>query len=352
MNASHSEVVAAINPGETLRLAREAKGLSTAEVARGLNMTESMLRNVEAGAFDKLNGHTFARGYVRVYAKYLGLDQEQLVQAFDRYTGTDATGSEVKTLGRLQEPVRVSHNLMRSLSILVLVGGAGLTYLFWSQKTDDVPVQPVGEIAQVEVEAADGTTEIHVLDEPEDQAVAEASRPAELPAPMEPAAQPETAPVESPAAAPLAQEAPVVAAQAQPSEPAPVAAAAVAPAGAVAQMAPPAAPESAAQPAQSQLQPPAPAAPAVAAEEAALPAGHGRVQVQFTADCWTQLTDADGKVLFSALKRKGESLVLSGKTPIELRLGYARGAQVSLNGQPVDVQPFTSGETARMKLGQ
>lgn len=350
MNASHSEVVAAatISPGETLRLAREAKGLSMAEVARGLNMTEFMLRNVEAGAFDKLNGHTFARGYVRAYAKYLGLDQEQLVLAFDRYTGTDASGSEVKTLGRLQEPVRVSHNLMRSLSILVLVGGAGLTYLFWSQKAGETPVQPVGEIAQVEVEAADGTTEIHVLDEPEDQAVAEASRPAELPTPLESVAQPESALAESPVTAPVAQETPV-AAQAPVSEPAPVSPAALAPASVAAPVAAPALPETPALPAQNQ---PQPSAPAAAAEQPALPAGHARVQVQFTADCWTQLTDADGKVLFSALKRKGESLALSGKAPIELRLGYARGAQVSLNGQPVDVLPFTSGETARMKLGQ
>ena len=32
--------------------------------------------------------------------------------------------------------------------------------------------------------------------------------------------------------------------------------------------------------------------------------------------------------------------------------GYARGAQVTYNGQVVDVAPFTSGETARLKLGQ
>ena len=93
------------------------------------------------------------------------------------------------------------------------------------------------------------------------------------------------------------------------------------------------------------------AAPA-ATQPQAVPAGQALVQVQFSADCWTQLTDADGKVLFSALKRKGELLELAGKPPFELRLGYARGAQVSLNGQPVDVAPFTSGETARMKLGQ
>ena len=81
-------------------------------------------------------------------------------------------------------------------------------------------------------------------------------------------------------------------------------------------------------------------------------AGAGKVAVQYTADCWTQVTDATGKVLFGGLKRKGENLEVSGKPPLSLRLGYARGAQVTYNGQPVDVAPFTSGETARLKLGQ
>ncbi|MCR8323583.1 DUF4115 domain-containing protein, partial [Pseudomonas aeruginosa] len=65
-----------------------------------------------------------------------------------------------------------------------------------------------------------------------------------------------------------------------------------------------------------------------------------------------QVTDANGKVLVSALKRKGDSLELAGKAPLELRLGFARGAQVSYNGQPVDVTPFVRGETARLKVGQ
>jgi cytoskeleton protein RodZ len=73
--------------------------------------------------------------------------------------------------------------------------------------------------------------------------------------------------------------------------------------------------------------------------------------VQFSADCWTQVTDADGKVLVSALKRSGERIELTGKAPMELRLGFARGAQVSYNGEAVDVSPFITGETARLKLG-
>jgi cytoskeleton protein RodZ len=81
-------------------------------------------------------------------------------------------------------------------------------------------------------------------------------------------------------------------------------------------------------------------------------AGAGQLKIAFTADCWTEVTDAGGKVLYRGLKRKGDSLDLSGKPPLSVRLGAAAGAQVSYNGASVDVAPFTSGATARLKLGQ
>ena len=76
------------------------------------------------------------------------------------------------------------------------------------------------------------------------------------------------------------------------------------------------------------------------------------MQLQFVADCWYQITDSTGKVLSTGLKHSGDNVSVSGKPPLSVRLGVARAAQVSYNGQPVDVTPFTSGQTARMKLGQ
>ncbi|WP_150601801.1 RodZ domain-containing protein, partial [Pseudomonas fluorescens] len=112
------------------------------------------------------------------------------------------------------------------------------------------------------------------------------------------------------------------------------------------------APNVPATPAPTVTAPVVPATPAPTAQASAPVAGQGQVSVQFVADCWTQVTDASGKTLFSGLKRKGDSLSVAGKPPFAVRLGYARGAQVSYNGQAVDVAPFTSGETARLKLGQ
>ena len=318
MKAAQPEVLAAtrVNPGETLRQARENNGWTLAEVALKLNLTASSLSNLETGAFDKLPGHTFARGYIRAYAKLLGMDQTSLVHEFDLYTGTDANGSNVHSLGRIEEPVRVSHTILRIVSLLLLIAVIGGGFIWWQDQTSMRAKDLIGLAPEhVEVEGADGTTRIHPLDEPEDQAVAEAKVEGETPVATDPAAQ------QAGTDAPALPVAPVTPA----ATPAPVAPTPVVPA-------PVAAPDAA-----------APAAPV---------AGTGKVNLQYTADCWTQVTDGTGKVLFGGLKRKGENLEVSGKPPLTLRLGYARGAQVTYNGQAVDVAPFTSGKTARLKLGQ
>ncbi|MBH3445800.1 helix-turn-helix domain-containing protein [Pseudomonas moraviensis] len=339
MKAAHPEVVAAnrVNPGETLRQARESNGWSLAEVALKLNLTVTSLSNLEAGAFDKLPGHTFARGYIRAYAKLLGMDQTVLVQQFDQSTGTDSQGSNVHALGRIEEPVRVSHTILRIVSLLLLIAVIGGGFVWWQDQTSQ-RTRDLTSLApeHVEVEGADGTTQIHPIDEPEDQAVAEnqADSSTTLALPQsETSAESTGAESAAPAAEPAA---PAVAPSAPAQTPAPVVAAPATPAPNV-----PATPA-----------PAAPVAQAPSAEAAAPIAGEGQVQLQFTGDCWAQVTDGRGKVIFSGLKHKGDSVSVSGKPPLAVRLGVARAAQVSYNGQPVDIAPFTSGETARLKLGQ
>ncbi|HDS1788892.1 DUF4115 domain-containing protein [Pseudomonas putida] len=340
MNAAHPEVAVAPgqNPGELLRLAREKRDWSQAEVARKLNLTVSSLNHVETGAFDKLPGHTFARGYIRAYAKLMDLDQAALVDAFDRYTGTHAKGSDVHSLGRIEEPVRLSHNILRGVSLLLLVAVVGGGF-FWWQDQGSLRGKDLAKIAleHVEVESADGTTQIHPLDEPEDQAVSAGQQAESSPLALEQGAAEQPAAAEQ---APVSSEATIAAAPA-PAQQAPV------------QPAPAASPAPVTPPVQATAAPaPAPAPAVAATEPAAVPAGSAKVAIQFTADCWTQVSDGNGKVLFSAIKRKGDNLELTGKPPFAVRLGFARGAQVSYNGQAVDVAPFTSGETARLKLGQ
>lgn len=337
MKAAQPEVAAAhrVNPGEALRAARESRGWSVAEVATQLNLTPTRLTQLEAGEFDKLPGNTFARGYIRAYAKLLGLEQAPLVADFDQFTGSNAAGSSVHALGRIEEPTRYSQSILRLVSFLLLLGVGGACFYWWQDQgwqLDDLKNVGMGH---VEVDGADGSTQIHPLDEPEDQAVAEAqSQGTELPLPSVPAEQPGDAAGSAPeaTASELLEQNPP-ASQAAPVDPA-------------AAPAQPATPTTPAVPAA-----PAAQAPAAAQPQAPVAAGEGLVSLTFTADCWVQVTDATGKVIASGLKRAGDSLDARGRAPLELRLGFARGAQVSYNGAAVDVTPHISGETARLKLG-
>ncbi|MFK3798689.1 RodZ domain-containing protein [Pseudomonas sp. NPDC088444] len=321
MKAAHPEVVAATrtNPGETLRQARESKNWSLPDVALRLNLTATSLGYVESGDFDKLPGHTFARGYIRAYAKLMGLDQNSLVSQFDQYTGTDGKGSNVHALGRIEEPVRLSHNILRIVSLLLLVALIGGGFVWWQDQSTLRGKEPTSlGMEHVEVESADGTTQIHPLDEPEDQAVAEGqSNNAPLPLNnTEPAA-----PAPSNAAVPTTP-APATTAPVAPTAPAHTAPA------------------------------PSTSATAVVPVPTPVPAGFGQVQIQFTGECWFEVRDSNGKVLSSGVKHSGDSIDVSGQPPLALRLGVARAAQVSYNGQPIDVASFTKGLTARIKLGQ
>jgi cytoskeleton protein RodZ len=341
MKAAHSEVTQPMpnNPGERLRQAREIKGWSVAEVAGQLNLTPQRLSQLEAGAFDKLPGTTFARGYIRAYAKLLELDQDRLVLEFDQFTGTDASGSSVHSLGRIEEPARYSQSILRLVSFLLLLALIGAGFLWWQEQGRPAPDLAGLGLEQVEVDGADGTTQVHSLAEPEDQAVVaaqggEPSSPLLLPVEPSEAVDGSVESAAEPAASEPSAVVPVPSESVPASEPAP-------------------APSEPSSPASVAPVAPAPAAaePAAPVAPLALAAGQGALSVQFSADCWTQVTDADGKVLLSALKRSGERIELTGKAPIELRLGFARGAQVSYNGEAVDVSPFITGETARLKLG-
>jgi len=366
MTMSQIETAAAqprSNPGETLRLARENKGWQVAEVAAQLNLTAASLVQLEAGEFERLPGHTFARGYVRAYAKLLGLEQSVLVEQFDRYTGTNAAGSTVQSLGHVPEPLRLSRTVLRAASAVLLLLLLLLGYFWWQERPERLADLGSLGLKHIEVESADGTTEIHPLDEPEDQAVAEALEDGEQPpVVLAPAATGETPSSEIPASAPNdaapvpvppAAEATDSATPAAVAVPLPSTADTAAPAApAVPAVAPSAAATVAPQVTAGTAETPA-AAPVEPPAVPSVAEGEGLVQVDFSADCWIQVADARGRVLVSTVKHKGESLQMSGKAPLELRLGNARVAQVRYNGEPVEhLKNMSARGTALVKLGQ
>lgn len=77
------QVDAFVTAGTLLRTARMAEGLSEREVADRLNLMPGYVAILERDDYQALRAPAFARGYVRSYCQLLGLDEAEVLQAFD-----------------------------------------------------------------------------------------------------------------------------------------------------------------------------------------------------------------------------------------------------------------------------
>jgi cytoskeleton protein RodZ len=66
--------------GAALRLAREKKGLSIAQIAEHTKLSPYALGKLENGKLSALPGGIYLRATVRAYAKIVGLDPEEAVR--------------------------------------------------------------------------------------------------------------------------------------------------------------------------------------------------------------------------------------------------------------------------------
>lgn len=71
--------------GEKLKLARENMGISIKEVADDLHIAVSQVENIESGNMEAFKDIFYLKYFIRDYAKYLGLNKEDLVDEFNEY---------------------------------------------------------------------------------------------------------------------------------------------------------------------------------------------------------------------------------------------------------------------------
>ena len=71
--------------GEKLKTAREEIGISLEEASTDLKIDEEQLNNLEMGNVDSFKDIINVKYLIRDYAKYLGLDKEDLVDDFNEY---------------------------------------------------------------------------------------------------------------------------------------------------------------------------------------------------------------------------------------------------------------------------
>ena len=115
---------------DELREARQRGGYSVADAAHVLRIQEHYLEALELGRFDRIPGTTYTIGFLRSYAGFLGIDPDEMVEAFKREQGLDTKEHRLA----FPSPSDSSPKPKFWLILLVLVL-AGLAYGGWQYQS-------------------------------------------------------------------------------------------------------------------------------------------------------------------------------------------------------------------------
>jgi cytoskeleton protein RodZ len=86
------------------------------------------------------------------------------------------------------------------------------------------------------------------------------------------------------------------------------------------------------------------------AEATALEPGAHQIMIRTSADSWVEILDGQGIQMELDLIRAGHERAYSGSGPFQVMLGRASAVELTLDGEPVDLAPHTSGNVARLTL--
>lgn len=105
--------------GEKLREAREARGISISEVAEQTRISALYLEGIEADDYRTLPGGIFNKGFVKSYAKYVGVDEQEALQDYARLVSSQDNQVEEDT--KTYRPEVLTDDRSGSFSLLTII---------------------------------------------------------------------------------------------------------------------------------------------------------------------------------------------------------------------------------------
>ncbi len=89
-------------PGGYLKREREMRGIALEDVARAIKLSVKLVEALESNEYDKLPHPVYIKGFIRAYARYLGLDENDAVLRFEVYI-RDLEGEKTSPLAAEKE---------------------------------------------------------------------------------------------------------------------------------------------------------------------------------------------------------------------------------------------------------
>lgn len=327
--ATHEQNIAQTT-GERLRAAREQLGLSQQIVAERLCLKVSTVRDIEDDKAPSDLAATFLRGYIRSYARLVHVPEEELLPALAKQAPIRTAKVQPMKGYAIGKSRKKRDGWLMGFTWLVLLVVIGLTGAWWWQnhKAQQAEINSMADqsAAPGDTPADNGQfVPLHNAGSDGSSAAAQGN-----PAPSSDNTGTDPAQANTPASAPDNSAAP-----------ADNTAAVVSPGQANTDSLTNTAPATTSQDSGS----------LPAAQATTSPAASGDLVMNFTADCWLEVSDATGKKLFSGLQHKDSTLNLAGKAPYKLKIGAPRAVTIQFQGKPVDMSRYIrSNQVARLTL--
>ena len=291
-----------VNVGLQLRVARESKGISVEEVASVLKLSPRQVEALEANDWSGLP-KTIIRGFVRNYARFIGLDVVSLMATLDGMALPQGPELRVQTGSPVSMPKEGGadrKDYARVFSGLVVLLLAILAYYLVPAEAWRTTMSSIKELVQTD------RKKIEPAGDPDKDVGAESSTVEVVPSPV-------STPVPAPTSVVDSPESPVVQQASQPVS----------------------------APLSQELAEPV----AVAAR-----ASGNALVFAFSEPSWVEVRDRSGQVIFSQLSQAGSTREVSGQPPFSLVVGNASHVSVQYRGKPVDLSKRSKDDVARLTL--
>lgn len=291
------ESASAMEWGHQLRKIREAQGASIVDVAMELRLDPKLIEAIEAQNEQALPSIPYVKGYLRAYARFLGVEPDAILEAYS--TGrVDNSQNNIKRVVTIKDTPATSSSRQKTPRVVTWGVGGLLVIsfgLWWyelagNRETVALPEVPAAPAAE------SGTVTLV------------------LPAPAF-VSQPPGAEV---AVIPPATDATQLPLPMAGAENADVATA---------------------------------AAPVVKPEVPGYQPGKASISLRFKSDAWVDITDSHNVKLIAGTAKAGQKRTVEGNPPFHVILGNSSAVSLEYNGVPFDHKQYDSKGIARFALG-
>ncbi|KXJ60144.1 MAG: hypothetical protein AXW14_13565 [Alteromonas sp. Nap_26] len=335
------------SPGAILKARRESLGLSQQQIAEKLFLKANQINDLECDVIDEKSSVTFTKGYVRNYAKQLGLNSQEVIAAFERFHNQTSVPSSTKLQSFSKRVAKQTHDdrwMMVTYIILLLIV-AGVVVWWYQQPNDDdetsslsLPKAVKQEASNTPIESSsnesnaasqNGSIQINDVElggsEEEGNLRSEAIEPdgRELEETEQSSGTMASNSSNTAQAGSLDDTTSAI-----PSPPSDV---------------------DDSNNLTELLTDNEPETDALVVNDInnAAPIS---MTFTFDEDCWVNIKDATNEDIAYGVKQKGRVMEIQGIPPVEVTLGAPDNVRISVNGEPVDISSYQNGRTARFTL--